>query len=158
MRVLTLRQPWASLIAAGYKTVETRGQATKVRGRIAIHAGMSADIAACEAFGDDGVRGRIVATATMTDCIPILDQDAELPTAWMRHIARNHTGQLWLWNGMDHNGASWKIEPLSAQQDFGDFRPGRFGWILENVERLETPVPFSGGQGWSKSWEPEVTS
>lgn len=39
MKALTLYQPWASLIALGVKTVETRPWATKYRGPLAIHAG-----------------------------------------------------------------------------------------------------------------------
>lgn len=39
--VLTLHQPWATLIALGAKTVETRGWPTKYRGPIAIHAGLA---------------------------------------------------------------------------------------------------------------------
>lgn len=38
MPVLTLWQPWASLIAFGVKTIETRGWPTAYRGPIAIHA------------------------------------------------------------------------------------------------------------------------
>lgn len=39
MKALTIRQPWASLIAAGVKTIETRSWSTKYRGPLAIHAG-----------------------------------------------------------------------------------------------------------------------
>lgn len=39
MRGLTIRQPWASLIAAGVKTVETRSWSTSYRGPLLIHAG-----------------------------------------------------------------------------------------------------------------------
>jgi len=42
MRALTIHQPWASLIAAGLKTIETRAWATKHRGQIVIHAGQQA--------------------------------------------------------------------------------------------------------------------
>ena len=38
MKAITLHQPWASLIALGVKTIETRSWATKHRGPIAIHA------------------------------------------------------------------------------------------------------------------------
>ena len=41
MKALTIRQPWASLIAAGVKTIETRSWSTKYRGPLAIHAGLS---------------------------------------------------------------------------------------------------------------------
>ena len=40
MKALTIMQPWASLIACGAKTIETRSWPTKYRGPIAIHAGM----------------------------------------------------------------------------------------------------------------------
>lgn len=39
MKALTIRQPWASLIAHGVKTIETRSWSTKYRGPLAIHAG-----------------------------------------------------------------------------------------------------------------------
>jgi ASCH domain len=40
-RALTVRQPWAWLIVNGYKDVENRSWATRQRGDILIHAGMS---------------------------------------------------------------------------------------------------------------------
>lgn len=41
MKVLTIRQPWASLIILGYKDVENRTWWTSIRGKIAIHASQS---------------------------------------------------------------------------------------------------------------------
>lgn len=38
MKALTLHQPWASLIALGVKTIETRSWSTSYRGPLAIHA------------------------------------------------------------------------------------------------------------------------
>ena len=40
MKALSLRQPWASLIANGHKTIETRTWRTRYRGPLAIHASM----------------------------------------------------------------------------------------------------------------------
>jgi len=40
-KVLTLHQPWASLIAIGVKTMETRSWSTSYRGPLTIHAGMA---------------------------------------------------------------------------------------------------------------------
>ena len=37
--MLTLHQPWASLVALGVKTIETRSWSAKYRGPLAIHAG-----------------------------------------------------------------------------------------------------------------------
>lgn len=42
-KVLTIKQPWASLIVNGYKTIENRTWSTKYRGRLLIHAGKSSD-------------------------------------------------------------------------------------------------------------------
>ena len=39
MKVLTLTQPWATLVAIGAKHIETRSWATSYRGPLAIHAG-----------------------------------------------------------------------------------------------------------------------
>lgn len=44
MKAITVRQPWASLIAAGVKTIETRSWSTKYRGPLAVHAGARWDV------------------------------------------------------------------------------------------------------------------
>ena len=41
MKALSIRQPWAWLIAAGYKNYENRDRHTNFTGRIYIHAGKS---------------------------------------------------------------------------------------------------------------------
>lgn len=38
MKVLTIKQPWASLIALGEKHIETRSWKTKYRGTLLIHS------------------------------------------------------------------------------------------------------------------------
>jgi hypothetical protein len=43
MKAITILQPWAGLIPAGAKTIETRSWATKYRGPIAIHAAKDQD-------------------------------------------------------------------------------------------------------------------
>ena len=40
MKVLSLLQPWASLVVMGIKTVETRSWSTNYRGSLLIHAGL----------------------------------------------------------------------------------------------------------------------
>ena len=39
MKVITIKQPWATLIAEGYKEYEFRTWNTKYRGELLIHAG-----------------------------------------------------------------------------------------------------------------------
>ena len=43
MKALSIRQPWAWLIAAGYKDIENRSWHTQVRGTILIHAGKTVE-------------------------------------------------------------------------------------------------------------------
>jgi hypothetical protein len=45
MKALSIQQPWASMIALGYKRVENRSWDTKHRGPTLIHAGKSFDAA-----------------------------------------------------------------------------------------------------------------
>ena len=48
MKVLTIRQPWATLIVEGYKRFEFRSWKTNYRGDILIHAGKGIDKEAME--------------------------------------------------------------------------------------------------------------
>lgn len=43
MKAITLKQPWASLVAYGYKEYEFRSWKTNYRGKILIHAGLSTE-------------------------------------------------------------------------------------------------------------------
>ena len=43
MKVITLKQPWATLVAEGIKKYEFRSWRTKYRGKILIHAGVGVD-------------------------------------------------------------------------------------------------------------------
>lgn len=72
MRALSLRQPWASMIASGSKTIETRTWRTNYRGPLAIHA-------SARPYKDmDLPTGGIIAVARLYDCRPMeaADEDA----------------------------------------------------------------------------------
>ena len=72
MKVLTIKEPWASLIAYGYKEYEFRSWKTNYRGKILIHAGKSLEKDVSELFKDynlDYSKGEIIAVADLTDCI-----------------------------------------------------------------------------------------
>ena len=136
MRALTLRHPYAQAIACGLKKIETRGQRTRYRGRLAVHAALGhalplavADLdkvlADCQAAGveTDPVRasleapeswsfGKIIAVAELSDCVPVEE-----------------------------------LAPDPVERDFGDYAPGRFGWRLAGVVRLPVPFPARGLQG-----------
>ena len=70
MKALSLKQPWASMIAEGGKTIETRKWSTRHRGRVAICASKSTT--------EPNARppyGAIVAVATISDCRPMKTED-----------------------------------------------------------------------------------
>jgi len=76
MKVITIKQPWATLIAEGLKEYEFRTWNTKYRGDILIHAGKSMDRKAVERFKDYNFEyptGCIIAKAIITDSIYVDD-------------------------------------------------------------------------------------
>lgn len=74
MKVITIKQPWATLIAEGIKEYEFRTWKTKYRGEILIHAGKGIDKKAMEKYKHlnlDYPSGCIIAKANLVDCIEI---------------------------------------------------------------------------------------
>ena len=72
MKVLTIKQPWASLIVYGYKKYEFRSWKTNYRGKILIHAGLSLEKENGERFKDYSLEytlGAIIGEAELVDCI-----------------------------------------------------------------------------------------
>ena len=80
MKAITIKQPWATLIAEGYKEYEFRSWKTKYRGDILIHAGKGIDKKAMGRFKHLGLEypaGQIIAKATITDCIYVDEEFAQ---------------------------------------------------------------------------------
>lgn len=72
MKVITIKQPFATLIAEGLKEYEFRTWKTKYRGEILIHAGKGIDKEAMKRYEHLNLEypaGTIIAKATITDCI-----------------------------------------------------------------------------------------
>lgn len=77
MKAITIKQPFASLIAEGYKIYEFRSWKTKYRGEILIHAGKGIDKEAMKRFeylNLDYPTGKIIAKAIIEDCVEV-DED-----------------------------------------------------------------------------------
>lgn len=77
IRALSVRQPWASLILSGHKTVENRTWTTKYRGQIVIHAGQATVRLGMEMAAQHGIdvlleRG-YVGTVELVDIHPAED-------------------------------------------------------------------------------------
>jgi hypothetical protein len=138
VKAISLWQPWASAIALGAKRIETRSWSTRYRGPIAIHAaqnGMGLKIAVqherdlwcavlCAPVLSPALRalprGMLVAVAELVDVVPVERVDAT-------RCANSALGE-------------W------AESQLGDYRPGRFAWLLEAVRPLPAPIPCRGRQ------------
>jgi hypothetical protein len=66
LKALSLKQPWANLIVAGDKTIETRVWGTSYRGRILLLSSKSPNITPA---------GFALATADLIDCRPMTKRD-----------------------------------------------------------------------------------
>ena len=76
MKVITVKQPFATLIAEGLKEYEFRTWRTKFRGDILIHAGKGIDKKAMKRYEHLNLEyqsGKIIAKATITDCVYVDD-------------------------------------------------------------------------------------
>ena len=77
MKVLTLKQPWATLVAEGIKKYEFRLWKTNYRGKILIHAGTGIDKKELEKFKDLNLEfpsKRILAEVEIEDCLELNDE------------------------------------------------------------------------------------
>lgn len=171
MKAITVRQPWAQLIAIGVKTIETRSWPTKHRGVIAIHAGkadytsyLQGDDVRCNGIQWDPSwpgplflpRGMVVATANLIDCIPMESLDADAPMPDDRSLECGHV--LYILPGGDRLLTTDRfVAPtvdidVSDQIPYGHFEQGRWAWLLDDIKPLDEPVPARGMQGlWN--WE-----
>ncbi len=66
MKALSVKQPWANMIAAGKKTIETRTWSTKYRGPLLIVSSRSPSIEPV---------GCALAVADLVDCRPMIQSD-----------------------------------------------------------------------------------
>lgn len=77
MKVLSIRQPWASLIVNGYKKYEFRTWRTKYRGELYIHASKSIEkdyLKHFECLNLDYPTGCIIGKVILEDCVQITEE------------------------------------------------------------------------------------
>lgn len=119
MKVLTIKQPFASLIAEGIKKYEFRTWRTKYRGELLIHAGKGIDKKAMEKYKKynlDYPSGCIIAKVVVTDCIKIDDEAKKILKEENEFVYEN-----------------------AIKNDKGNL----YGFKIENVERI-TPIKVNG--------------
>ena len=132
LTAITLHQPWASLIAKGYKQYETRDWPTNHRGPIAIHAGRKPKgkqelrehdkvVASFSDLVNECPYSSVIAIAQLTDCVLMTEEfiNQQCPT----------------------------------ELRCGDWKIGRYAFKLENIRAI-APIPAVGKQGLWK-WNQE---
>lgn len=102
-------------------------------------------------FGDDVSvplpRGVIVGTAVVAECLPMVDERTydghilvEADGLWIAERAHEEDhGQ----GAIEFLQQGWRIDD---ERPFGDYAPGRFGWVLQDQIMFETPIPAKGRQ------------
>ncbi len=110
MKVLTIKQPYASLIAYGIKKYEFRSWRTKYRGDILIQASKSVDKKAMEKFKCydlDYPLGCIIARANIDDVIKV-DDDFKKILKRENYLVYNHV------INNDYNGYAFKLSNVES--------------------------------------------
>lgn len=128
-RAITLTQPWATLMAFGYKWIETRGRPSHYRGWVAIHAAkgfpddakmlcLEEPFASClKGAGYASFRdlplGKVLSVTQFKDCAP--------------------TDEI-----------RWDIS--GQERAFGNYGSGRYGIVTSGPRRLREPFELRGFQ------------
>ena len=130
MKVLSLTEPYATLIKKGIKTIETRSWKTNYRGTLYIHASSTRipkeykenkELMSLVDINDLNY-GNIICSCDLVDCVEMTDE-------LIKEIQKN------------------KNEYIS-----GVYANGRYAWILKNIKVLEKPIKAKGHLGiWNKN-------
>ena len=129
MRVLTLKDPWATMIPMQVKKYETRSWYTSYRGSLLIHSS--------KAFERE-------------------DIEVAMTPPFKRYIAKRYKtlgdmprgciiGKCNLVNVIMIT--SIYFFPPRSELPYGDFSMGRCAWVLEDAEWLPEPIPARGQLG-----------
>ena len=121
MKVLTIKQPWATLIMQGDKRFEFRSWRTKYRGELLIHAGAGVDVDALRRLAKYLPEylpvGQILGKVKLVDCVPMSLEFQEM-------LLKENSD-------------------IYTQSSFAS----DFGWQLEDVEVFENPIAVKGQLG-----------
>lgn len=105
MKVITLKQPWATLVAEGIKKYEFRSWRYNYRGEILIHAGAGVDYEAMkkiESLSFEYPQKKIIAKVTIEDCLELNDELNKkiCESNPMVYGNKNRTGFAWKLNNV----------------------------------------------------------
>ncbi len=141
MLAISLWQPYAALIAVEAvapgmgKRIETRSWATSYRGWLAIHATRTPGD-----LGESGLAALCADEPVRTALAFLGYQSArDLPRGAVQAIA-------WLADCVPTEVIYPTPAPGDPNWHVGDYTPGRFGWVLEHIQRIDPPIPARGAQ------------
>lgn len=125
MKVLSLTEPYATLIKNGIKNIETRSWKTTYRGRLYIHASSTKipkaykeNYALMSLVNINELNyGNIICSCDLVDCIEMTDE-------FIDEIKKNNNEYV-----------------------TGIYAKGRYAWILKNIEVLDNPIKAKGHLG-----------
>lgn len=161
MKVLTLTQPWASLVAMGAKRIETRSWDTDHRGPLAIHAAKNFPREAKEICSEQPFQHCLRRWYGSFD-IPLWQQLplgavlcvsqllATRPTEELKFI--ESANELLIIDERNTNAdryqAWWMFTEQPMQEYcFGNYGVNRFAWLLGSPRVLKEPIPAKGSLG-----------
>ena len=124
MKVLSIKNPWATLIVDGYKKYEFRSWKTNYRGKILIHAGKGIDKEAMKKFEHLNLNypsSKIIAKVKILDCIELNDEINK------QIIEEN---ELVYGHKYDRTGYAWKLELLEKINDSKEISGKQGIWNL----------------------------
>lgn len=159
MKLISLTQPWAALVAHGFKRFETRGWFTDYRGPLAIHATKGPpDMLAVtrlsekypqvfEALDLIDEHGTIIATCEVVGCHLLYKAGQHPPV--------NGTPLTPATVRLSAPGFEGVADP-EREMDFGDWRVGRCILDLQKVRRVVPHAIPRGSQGRPVPLDPTV--
>ena len=122
MLALSVRQPWANLIASGVKTIELRSWATDHRGPLAICAGKEIDREGAARMrspaSDLRPRGAVVCLVDLVEIRPLERRDWKAACA--PSFSGSDLGFLWAWLLKNPR----RVELMAVQGQLGLFEIG----------------------------------
>ncbi len=179
MKALSLTQPWATLVAIGAKRIETRGWWTAYRGELLIHATKTMPRDCRELCDDEPFKSALIgppgaerrgAQGAIYDTPPPahwyyaahftyrggLPQSAIVAVARLVDVIATErvesTSEIDRVMRVYKHWQQWRWPLTETERAFGDFGPGRWGWLLDDVRPVSPPVACAGAR---RLWVPE---
>jgi hypothetical protein len=133
MKCLTIKQPWAILVASGVTRYMVRNWRTAHRGLLAIHAGSQLRRAQVELCCEEQMRGFLRRTGH--------DYPFELPLRALLGTVQVVSCVL----VTDENRLEFPEDDPAVY--FGLLQPGRWVWTCTDARPLSQPLPMAGRLG-----------